>query len=126
MQKTILVVDDSPSFRQLLVLTLETYGYQVLIAKDGEAGLKIAQKQTVDLVLMDHNMPNMDGLTLIKHLRAFDNYVVVPILMLTSEASAEMKMEARAAGANGILVKPFDPKKLLAVLQKVITQAAIT
>lgn len=120
MTKTIMVVDDSPSFRQLVVFTLETYGYQVVVAEDGEDGLKVAKKQTVDLVLMDHNMPNMDGLTLVKHLRETASYAAVPILMLTSESSKEMKVEAKAAGANGLLVKPFDPKKLLDVVQKVI------
>ena len=122
MAKTILAVDDSGSLRQMVAFSLTAAGYQVVQAVDGQDGLNKARDQVVDLVLTDQNMPNMDGLTLIKSLRDMSSYQKVPILMLTTESSDEMKAKGRAAGANGWLVKPFDPKRLIDVVQKVIGQ----
>lgn len=120
MAKTILAVDDSGSLRQMVAFSLKAAGYEVVQAVDGQDGLNKAKEKTVDLVLTDQNMPIMDGLTLIKHLRELGSYQKVPILMLTTESSDEMKAKGRAAGANGWLVKPFDPKRLIEVVQKVI------
>jgi len=120
MAKTILAVDDSGSLRQMVAFSLNAAGYQVIEAVDGQDGLNKARNQVVDLVLTDQNMPNMDGLTLIKSLRAMESYKAVPILMLTTESSDEMKSQGRAAGATGWLVKPFDPKRLIDVVKKVI------
>lgn len=120
MTKTILAVDDSDSLRKMVVFSLEQAGYQVVQAVDGLDGLEKAKEKTVDLVLTDHNMPVMDGLSLIKKLRELGSYQSVPILMLTTESSPEMKMEGRAAGATGWVVKPFHPKRLLDVVQKVL------
>lgn len=120
MAKTILAVDDSGSLRQMVSFSLTAAGYQVVQAVDGQDGLDKAKDKTVDLVLTDQNMPIMDGLTLIKNLRSLSSYQKVPILMLTTESSDEMKAKGKAAGANGWLVKPFDPKRLIEVVQKVI------
>jgi two-component system chemotaxis response regulator CheY len=120
MTKTILAVDDSGSLRQMVVFSLNAAGYKVVEAVDGQDALNKAKQQTVDLVLTDQNMPVMDGLTLIRSLRNLASYQKVPILMLTTESSDEMKSQGRAAGANGWLVKPFDPKKLIEIVQKVI------
>ncbi len=120
MSKKILAVDDSGSLRQMLGFTLRSGGYQVIDAVDGVDGLQKAQASPFDLVLTDQNMPNMDGLTLIRRLRAEPAYRSVPILMLTTESSPEMKAKGREAGANGWMVKPFDPNKLLEVVAKVI------
>jgi two-component system chemotaxis response regulator CheY len=120
MAKTILAVDDSSSLRQMVAFSLKAAGYQVVEAVDGQDGLDKARQQTVDLVLTDQNMPKMDGLTLIKSLRGLPEYAKVPILMLTTESSDEMKSKGRAAGANGWLVKPFDPQRLIEVVKKVI------
>jgi len=120
MAKTILAVDDSSSLRQMVAFSLKAAGYQVVEAVDGQDGLDKARQQTVDLVLTDQNMPKMDGLTLIKSLRGLPAYAKVPILMLTTESSDEMKSKGRAAGANGWLVKPFDPQRLIEVVKKVI------
>ncbi len=120
MAKTILAVDDSGSLRQMVAFSLNAAGYQVVEAIDGNDGLNKAKRQLFDLVLTDQNMPNMDGLTLIKSLRGLANYQSVPILMLTTEASDEMKSMGKSAGANGWLVKPFDPKRLIDVVRKVI------
>jgi two-component system chemotaxis response regulator CheY len=120
MAKTILAVDDSGSLRQMVAFSLKAAGYDVVQAVDGQDGLNKAKERTVDLVLTDQNMPIMDGLTLIKNLRELGSYQKVPILMLTTESSDEMKAKGKAAGANGWLVKPFDPKRLIEVVQKVI------
>jgi two-component system chemotaxis response regulator CheY len=120
MAKTILAVDDSGSLRQMVAFSLKAAGYQVIEAIDGQDGLEKARNQVVDLVLTDQNMPRMDGLTLIKSLRGLPSYQRVPILMLTTESSDDMKAKGRAAGANGWLVKPFDPQKLTEVVKKVI------
>jgi two-component system chemotaxis response regulator CheY len=118
--KTILAVDDSGSLRQMLSFILRDAGYGVIEAVDGQDGLDKAKRQTVDLVLTDQNMPRMDGLTLIKALRGMKNYQSVPILMLTTESSDEMKSQGRAAGASGWMVKPFDPARLTEVVKKLI------
>jgi len=120
MAKTILSVDDSGSIRQMVSFTLKSAGYTVIEAVDGQDGLDKAKQKTVDLVLTDQNMPRMDGLTLIKSLRAMPSYRSVPILMLTTESGDAMKSQGKAAGATGWIVKPFDPQKLLEVVKKVI------
>jgi two-component system chemotaxis response regulator CheY len=120
MAKTVLSVDDSSSIRQMVAFTLKGAGYEVIEAADGQEGLEKAKMKTVDMVLTDQNMPRMDGLTLIKNLRAMPNYKTVPILMLTTESGDAMKQQGKAAGATGWLVKPFDPAKLLEVTKKVI------
>lgn len=120
MAKTILAVDDSGSLRQMLVFSLKAAGYQVTEAVDGQDGLEKAHQHIFDLVLTDQNMPRMDGLTLIRALRKLATYQKVPILMLTTESSDDMKAKGRAAGANGWLVKPFDPQRLTEVVKKVI------
>jgi two-component system chemotaxis response regulator CheY len=118
--KTILAIDDSASIRQMLAFTLKSSGYDVIDAVDGVDGVEKAKSANIDLVLTDQNMPRMDGLTLIKTLRAMPQFQSVPILMLTTESSDTMKQQGRAAGATGWLVKPFDPQKLSEVVKKVI------
>lgn len=120
MAKMVLTVDDSASIRQMVAFTLKSAGYDVIEAADGNAGLAQAKSNNVQLILTDQNMPGMDGLTLIKSLRALPNFKTIPILMLTTESSDAMKSQGRAAGATGWLVKPFDPQKLLEVVRKVI------
>ena len=122
MAKTILAVDDSTSIRQMVAFTLKSAGYTVIEAADGVEGLAKANANVhvINLVLTDQNMPNMDGLTLIKTLRGLAPFAATPILMLTTESSDAMKSQGRAAGATGWLVKPFDPHKLLEVVKKVI------
>ncbi len=120
MAKTILAVDDSASIRQMVSFTLKSAGYEVIEAVDGMDGLEKAKSKSVNLILTDQNMPRMDGLTLIKNLRALPQYAATPILMLTTESSDAMKSQGRAAGATGWLVKPFDPQKLIEVVRKVI------
>ncbi|MBY0439976.1 MAG: response regulator [Burkholderiales bacterium] len=120
MAKTILAVDDSASIRQMVAFTLKSAGYDVVEAVDGQDGLDKAKAKAVNLVLTDQNMPRMDGISLVKQLRALPQHKSTPILMLTTESSDQMKAQGKAAGATGWLVKPFDPTKLLEVVKKVI------
>jgi two-component system chemotaxis response regulator CheY len=120
MSKTILIVDDSPSIRQMLSMTLKMGGYTVVDACDGVEGLDKALSHEIDLIITDQNMPNMDGLTLTRQLRASERYAESPILMLTTESSPEMKAQGKAAGLTGWMVKPFHPQTLLSVLAKVL------
>jgi two-component system chemotaxis response regulator CheY len=116
----ILAVDDSASMRQMVAFTLKGAGHQVTEAGDGQAAFDLAKTQKFDLVLSDVNMPRMDGLTLAKSLRGLPTYKFTPILMLTTEAGMDKKLEGKAAGATGWLVKPFNPEQLLATIKKVI------
>ena len=117
---SILAVDDSASMRQMVSFTLKNAGFNVVEAVDGQDALEKSGTRDFDLVLTDQNMPRMDGLQLIKLLRELPAYQKTPILMLTTESSDEMKSKGRAAGANGWLVKPFDPQRLIEVVKKVI------
>ena len=117
---SILAVDDSASIRQMVAFTLKSAGYQVTEAVDGQDALDKANTKTFDLVLTDQNMPRMDGITLVKNLRANNSYSAKPILILTTESSDAMKAQGKAAGATGWLVKPFDPMRLAEVVKKVL------
>ncbi|MDH5265267.1 MAG: response regulator [Betaproteobacteria bacterium] len=118
--KTVLAVDDSATMREMVAFVLESAGYRVLEAEDGAKGLERARATPVDLVITDQNMPNMDGITLVRSLRELREYKAIPILLLTTESSDTMKSQGRAAGATGWLVKPFDPATLLEVVRKVL------
>ncbi|MBT8438455.1 MAG: response regulator [Gammaproteobacteria bacterium] len=117
---SILAVDDSPSMRQMVSYTLESAGYDVILANDGMTALDIAEKTSVNLVITDVNMPNMDGISLVRQLREKQDYRFTPILILTTESSTEKKMLGKEAGATGWIVKPFDPDQLLKTLQRVL------
>lgn len=122
----ILIVDDSTSMRQMVTFTLKSAQFDVTAAEDGDVALEIAQNSpdVFDLVITDVNMPNMDGITLVRELRALENYRFKPILVLTTESSAEKKQQGKAAGATGWIVKPFDPAQLVAVANKVLGNTA--
>ncbi|MCZ4282278.1 response regulator [Kiloniella laminariae] len=116
----VLAVDDSKTMRDMVSFTLKSAGHDVIEASDGRDALtKLAGSGRVDLVITDVNMPNMDGLTLVKEIRANPTHRLTPILVLTTEADGAKKDEGRAVGATGWIVKPFNPEKLLQVVQKV-------
>jgi two-component system chemotaxis response regulator CheY len=116
----ILTVDDSASIRQMVSFTLKSAGFDVAEAEDGVEGLKAVKSGKFDLVISDVNMPNMDGITFVTELRTLGDYKFTPVLMLTTESSADKKQAGRAAGATGWIVKPFNPDQLLATIKKVI------
>jgi two-component system chemotaxis response regulator CheY len=120
MSKKILVIDDSESMRVLVSMILESAGYEVLRANDGSEALTMLDGRDFNLILTDLNMPNMDGISLISHVRTLDRYKAIPIIMLTTESLTSFKDQARAAGATGWIVKPFVADKLLAVINKVM------
>ncbi|MBK1839872.1 response regulator [Azospirillum sp. YIM B02556] len=118
-KKTVMTVDDSRTMRDMVSFTLRGAGYEVVEAADGQQAMSAIATTKVDLVITDLNMPVMDGLTLIRRLRAIPAHRTLPILMLTTEADDGKKAEGRAAGATGWIVKPFNPDKLVSVVQKV-------
>ena len=119
MPKRILTIDDSKTMRDMLMLTLSDAGFDVLQAVDGQDGLDVLVNERVDVVITDINMPRMDGYEVIRQLRSNSHHKTTPILVLTTESEAEKRNLARAAGATGWMVKPFDPDRLVATVRKV-------
>jgi two-component system chemotaxis response regulator CheY len=117
---TILTVDDTASMRQMISFTLNAAGYDVIQAADGVEALAMLRDRAVDLVIADVNMPNMDGITLVKSLRALENHRFTPVLMLTTESQEDMRQQGRKAGATGWVVKPFNPEQLVNVVRRVL------
>jgi two-component system chemotaxis response regulator CheY len=115
-----MTIDDSASMRQMVAFTLETAGFEVVQAVDGRDALAKLQGRDIHLFLADLNMPNMDGLDLTRRLRAMPEYKFVPIVLLTTESQADKKLQGKAAGATGWIVKPFEPDKLVAIVHKVM------
>ena len=120
MSKTIMIVDDSASIRKVVKLTLEQQGFNVIDAIDGVDALKKLNGVKIHLLITDVNMPNMDGITLVQEAKKLPAYKFTPMMMLTTEASNEKKMQGRAAGAKAWLVKPFQPPMLLNAVSKLI------
>lgn len=121
MSKTVLVVDDSASMRQMVAFTLRASGLQVVESCNGQEALgKLTGGDKIDLIITDLNMPVMDGLTFIRQARTKPTLRFTPILMLTTESQESRKLEGKAAGATGWIVKPFQPEQLLKVIQKVM------
>lgn len=121
MGKMIMTVDDSASVRQMVAFTLKQNGYDVVEAVDGKDALgKLSSGTKVDMVITDLNMPNLDGIGLIKGVRGLPAYRFTPIIMLTTESQDTKKAEGKSAGATGWIVKPFKPEQLVAVVKKVL------
>ena len=122
MPKSIMIVDDAQSMRGLVAMTLRNNGYEVIEAQDGADAIKKIEKDglKLDLVITDLNMPNMDGIELIKRLKDHARYRFVPIVMLTTESQEAKKEEGRLAGAKAWVVKPFKPDVLVGVVKKII------
>jgi two-component system, chemotaxis family, chemotaxis protein CheY len=120
MSKSIMTVDDSASVRQMVSFTLKQAGYEIREAADGKDALGQLNHAPVQMVITDLNMPNLDGIGLIRALRSMAAYKFIPIVMLTTESQDAKKQEGKAAGATGWIVKPFRPEQLLAVVKKVL------
>lgn len=119
MPKIALTVDDSRTIREMVSFTLKKEGFDVIEAEDGKHAISVLGNQQVSLIITDLNMPNMDGLELIRNLRSNPTYKFTPILMLTTEGDANKKQQGKDAGATGWIVKPFNPEKLIQVVNKV-------
>ncbi len=120
MSKNILVVDDSASVRQVVGIALRGAGYQVIEACDGQDALNKLTGQKVHLIISDVNMPNMDGITFLKHVKQLPTYKFTPVIMLTTESQEAKKKEGQLAGAKAWVVKPFQPVQLLGAVEKLV------
>lgn len=120
MSKTILVVDDSASVRQVVSIALKGAGYDVIEGCDGKDALTKLNGQKIHLIISDVNMPNMDGITFVKEVKKLANYKFTPIIMLTTESQEGKKQEGQAAGAKAWVVKPFQPAQMLTAVSKLI------
>ncbi|HYF40996.1 MAG TPA: response regulator [Ramlibacter sp.] len=119
-KKSILVVDDTRSMRKMVAGVLQAAGYEVSEAGDGVEALELAQVRAFDLVVTDHNMPRMDGVTLVRELRRLPQYDPVALIVLSTEVDPALKQRGREAGATGWMAKPFDPSRMLDIVSKFI------
>ncbi len=119
MSKTVLTVDDSRTMRDMLRVALSSAGYSVIQAEDGQHGLDVLAGANPDVIITDINMPRLDGFGFIEGVRGDSRMRAVPILVLSTESDTEKKQRARAAGATGWIVKPFDPVKLVDAVRRV-------
>ena len=120
MAKTIMVVDDSASLRQVVSIALRGAGYDVVEGSDGKDALAKLTGQKVHLIISDVNMPNMDGITFVKEVKKHPSYKFTPIIMLTTESQEGKKQEGQAAGAKAWIVKPFKPDQMLNAVSKLV------
>ncbi len=120
MSKTIMIVDDSATLRQVVSIALKGAGYDVLEAGDGRQALALLDGRKISLIISDVNMPNMDGLTFVSEAKKLAAYRFTPIIMLTTEAGADKKAQGQAAGAKAWVVKPFQPQQMLAAVAKLV------
>jgi len=120
MRKTIMIVDDSATVRQMVSFTLGMAEHEVIVAADGKDALSKMKEKRVHMMITDLIMPEMDGIELIRAVRAGQDHRFIPIVMLTTETRSSKKQEGKAAGATGWMVKPFKPKQLLGVVRKVL------
>lgn len=120
MAKTVLIVDDSASIRQVVGIALKGAGYDVIEATDGQNALNKLTGQRVHLIISDLNMPVMDGITFLKQVKTRPEYKFTPVIMLTTESSEAKKAQGQAAGAKAWVVKPFQPQQMLAAVSKLI------
>jgi two-component system chemotaxis response regulator CheY len=118
--KSILVVDDTRSMRKMVAAVLQGAGYEVAEAGDGVEALELARTRTFDLVVTDHNMPRMDGVTLVRELRQLPTYDAVALIVLSTEVDPVLKQKGREAGATGWMAKPFDPQRMLDIVAKFV------
>jgi two-component system chemotaxis response regulator CheY len=119
MSKQVLAIDDSLTIRELVSFVLVGAGYQVELGEDGEDGLTRFRQGRHDLVITDINMPRMNGLAFIERAREDVERRATPILVLSTESDPEKKSRARAAGANGWIIKPFNPQRLLDAVRRI-------
>lgn len=119
MSKTVLTVDDSRMMREMLAMVLRKAGFEVVQAEDGLDGLDALDRSAPDVIITDINMPKLDGYGFIEGVRKHDRHRATPILVLSTESDGEKKARARAAGATGWIVKPFDSDALLGAIRRV-------
>ncbi len=120
MSKTVMIVDDSASVRQVVAIALKGAGYEVVDACDGKDALTKLDGRKIHLIISDVNMPNMDGITFVRQVKANPSYKFTPVIMLTTESAAEKKQKGQEAGARAWIVKPFQPQQMLDAVAKLV------
>ncbi len=120
MSKVILVVDDSETIRHVVASTLREHGFTVIEAQDGVDALTHCNGQKIHLVISDLNMPNLDGIGFVREMKKHQSYRFTPVIILTTETSAEKRAEGKSAGATAWVVKPFDVARMLSAVNKLI------
>jgi two-component system chemotaxis response regulator CheY len=120
MLRTVMIVDEAASMRGLVAMTLKKEGYEVVEASDGRDALTKLTGKKVDLIVSDLTMPHMDGIELIKAVKAGPQSSFIPIVMLTTESQDKLKREGQQAGAKAWIGKPFKPDVLVGVVKKII------
>ncbi|MFO1272606.1 MAG: response regulator [Rubrivivax sp.] len=120
MSKSVLIVDDSSSVRTVVGIALRGAGYEVLEANDGTQALQRLDGRKVHLIISDVNMPNMDGLTLLREVKKHPQYRFTPVMMLTTEGGEDKKAIGRDEGARAWMTKPFRPEQMLLAVQKLV------
>lgn len=121
MSKKVLAVDDSSSIRKMVEFTLKSRGYQVTTAIDGQEALELMAKDKPDVIVLDINMPRLDGFGLLNKIKADEAYASIPVMMLTTEGQEEDKETAMSLGARHYIVKPFKPSELIAAIEKMFS-----
>ena len=120
MAKTILIVDDSASLRQVVSIALKGAGYDVIEAGDGKDGISKLDGRKINLIVSDVNMPNMDGISMVKQIKQMPNYKFTPVIMLTTENQQSTMQQGKEAGVKAWMVKPFKPEQMLDAVSKLI------
>ncbi|HWB53679.1 MAG TPA: response regulator transcription factor [Tepidisphaeraceae bacterium] len=124
-RKTILVIDDEKEIAELARVTLESEGFDVLVANDGTSGLEIAERHSPDAMVVDIRMPDVDGLEVCRRVRSLPMTAAMPIIMLTAVAGEEDRVNGFEIGADDYLTKPFSPRELAARVKALIRRATI-
>ena len=120
MSKKIMIIDDSASIRKVVSLALKSAGYEVIESADGDEAIRRLEDETVNLIICDVNMPNMDGITFLQTIKSRPDYKFTPVIMLTTESQEEKKQAGQEAGARAWIVKPFQPDQLITAVNKLI------
>jgi len=127
MQKgTILVIDDEPDLLELVEFNLKKDGYEVIVAKNGQSGLEIAQKHVPDLIVLDLMMPGIDGLEVCRQLRGDTRTRQIPMIMLTAKSAEADRVVGLELGADDYVTKPFSPRELIARVRALLRRATTT
>ena len=116
----ILTVDDSPSVRKMVEFSLKTKGYEMGAAGDGVEALEIMEQEQFDAIVLDVNMPRMNGLEFLEKIKSHEDYAAIPVIMLTTEGQDEDRDKAVALGATAYIIKPFKPTQLLSLLDELL------
>ncbi|MCG8527328.1 MAG: response regulator [Opitutales bacterium] len=124
MKRKVLTVDDASTMRKMISLTLKAAGYEVLEANDGPEALDMISKMDIDMMILDVNMPKMNGIEVVKRVRRNDRHIKTPIIMLTTETEETIRNEAKIAGATGWINKPFQQDHLVGAVGKVFSMMA--